>query len=467
MRIKIFEMIPSSSQLALRQSCKQLKSEVDNLVGLKMFLSMKDLSEEKFRTLALIEPILLRKLTIRRESFENLQKHSGWKFFLMNAGYANLNQLSLYNLKIQDDAQLSSILFAVSSINSLREFSLSLTVKQISSISLKSGVIGNNYDFSKLTSFNLRYEHRERKSFNFIEPNKNRTCSYLKSFKQMRCPQLEKLQVSLDTQFLEHQTEYLLWYLELLEKFAGTINCLRISIVYRPSSYNKTIGMHASTINEKALKIGSEFRNLKELDVDLFGGLIPDSEDERRGPVKGWMNLLCGMRTGLEKLKLLFCQGSQTVCNRYQLLTKNSYPNLKELCLVWNHSQLDWKMMTHISDQLETLKLQSRGGGFTKKVKNFDQIPLSLKKITLWDFASSVEDWDFLIKLISTKKSLTVEYDFLINLKMAEYLGDCLSWPNFIWRGIEFGDQDELKVAALCLAFDIPLNKLYRVESSS
>jgi len=179
------------------------------------------------------------------------------------------------------------------------------------------------------------------------------------------------------------------------------------------------------------------------------------------------MNLFYGMRASLVSLKILLCQGSQALCNQYELLTKNSFPHLKVLNLVRNYFQLNWKMITQISDHLETLELQFRDGDFNKKVKFFDQIILSLKKNALWDFARTVKDWNFLIKLISTRKSSTVEYDFLINFKIADYLGDFLTRPNFIWKGIKYNNQDELSVTALCLAFDISWKKLYRLEPCS
>jgi len=427
---------------------------------------MKDVADNTNKNLDWIQHIMIRKLTIRRESFYNPQEHWDLFFFLMNSKFLNLDHLALYNLKIQEDIQLAKLLFAISSLKSLRELSLSLDLEDNSSMSLNRGAAERNYNFSNLKTFNLTYNHRTGKCFNFQRPNENSNRSYLKSFRQMSCPKLKYLRVHLYTQYLDPQTKYLLWYLELLQKFASTLKYLKISVVYWPSSLTEDKYFDTVTINEKALRIGSEFRNLKELDVDFFGGLITIN-DERSGPIKGWMNLFYGMRASLENLKILLCQGSQALCNQYELLTKNSFPHLKVLNLVWNHFQLDWKMMTQISDHLETLKLQSRGGGFNKKVKNFDQIPLSLKKIALWDFASSVEDWDFLIKLISLRKSLTVEYNFLINFQMAEYLGDCLTWPNFIWKGIKYNNQEELSVTSLCLAFDISWKKLYRLEPCS
>jgi len=50
-------------------------------------------------------------------------------------------------------------------------------------------------------------------------------------------------------------------------------------VVYWPSSLTNDKYFDTVTINEKALRIGSEFRNLKELDVDFFGGLITINDE--------------------------------------------------------------------------------------------------------------------------------------------------------------------------------------------
>jgi len=455
-------MLPGPSKLSLRLSCKQLKWEIDNLLGLNIGMSVKDLSEMNCENLggtAWTKQILIRKLTINNNLFENFQVHAAWTSVLKNARFNNLNRLSslsLSNLKIQDEGELASIFIAVSSINSLREFSLHLVVdiEENNSKSLIPAPIENHYNFPNLTTFKLNYTHL------------GNNCQYLKCFQQMCCPQLKCLSVGFNPEEHYHDTlQYLIWHLELLVKFGSSLKNLTILEVSlrNPRHPNRFWEMNAPNEDEKAFRIGSQLKNLKELDIVFTGHLCRgEKEIYRSAPVSGWLNLFYGMRTSLEKL---IRDGSFKFCSRYEFLTKDSHPNLKFLSVVWDYNQLDWTMITQISDQLETLELWAIGP-CNKGVKNFDQIPLSLKKIVFFQLVSTLGVWAFFRKLISIRESLVVQYDELMNIQLAEYLGDRLTRPNFIWRGIEYENrEEEWRVTALCRKFGIPCEKFFRKEN--
>jgi len=471
-------MLPVPSKLALRLSCKQLNWETDNLLGLKIQLPIKDLFKVDCENFEWIKHILIRKLTICNNILDDHihEEHLACASFLKNAVFTNLNRLSLSNLKIQGERALASILIAVSSssINPLRELSLGFVLYTAEEDNIMSSTpVENYYNFPDLTTFNLNYkitdyinDSSDSDGSDSINANANRDCSYLKSFQQMCCPQLKCLSVSLWQEGCNPRTHYLIWYLELLEKFSSSLNYLKFQVISHQSYHNRREWEKNTATDERALNIGSQFKNLKELDVDLSYALCDGNDGNRSTPVSGWMNLFYGMRTYLEKLTIYFPQSR--VCelySQYELLTKNSQPNLKYLSVVWNCFPLDLKLITEISDQLETLELRSHAG-FNKKVKNIDQIPLGLKKIVLFDLyeaARTVGDWDVFKKLISLKESLIVEYDHLISVEMAEYLGDFLTRPNFIWKGIDYENEGELRAASeVCQKFGISYGKLHR-----
>jgi len=87
---------------------------------------------------------------------------------------------------------------------------------------------------------------------------------------------------------------------------------------------------------------------------------------------------------------------------------------------------------------------------------------MSLKKLVFLDLI----DWDFLIKCISIRESLIFQFDQLLNVEMAKYLGVFLTKPNFLWKQIECKNQIKWNAgSALCQQFGIPKSKLCRHEN--
>ena len=467
-------MLPGPSKLALRLSCKQLKWEIDNLLGLKVELPVKDLSELNCENFEWIKQSLIRRLTISNDFFGNHCVHSAsaCTSFLENAKFINLSRLSLSHLNIKYEGELISILIAVSSINSLNELSLDfvLYIEEDNSINSASTAMESHYNFPNLTAFNLNYNvvgynYNYDSDGSADSTNANHECSYMKCFHQMCCPQLKSLSVSLWQEGCNPRAHFLIWYLELLEKVSSSLNYLKIKVVSLQSYHNRHERETNTATDERAVNIGSRFKNLKELDVDLSSALCDENDHLISTLVSGWMHLFHGMRIYLEKLTVNFRESRTCELYRqYELFAKNSHPNLKYLSVVWNHFPLDWKLITELSDQLITLEMRPHGG-FNNGVKNFEHIPLSLKKIVLFEVGRTVGDWAFVKKLISTRESLIVQYDELINIKKATYMGVFLTKPNFIWKQIKYKNKREWRAAfALCDKFDIPLGKLHRNE---
>ena len=442
-------------KLALRLSCKQLKWEIDNLVGLTIKLFASDASKDSEK-LEWVKQIQIRNLTISSGSHKkNLEVYSAWwTSFLKHGGFINLNRLSLSSISMQEKEDLAAILIVFSSLNSLRELSLVLQVFESLDDSIISPPIENYYNFPNLTTLKL-----ECIIVHNIYASQVSTSTYLICFQQMYCPQLKRLNVQLWLDERDTQDLYFLWYLELVEKFSKSLKFLKIRVFAEGDFPNP------ATAAEKVRKVGSELKNLKELDVALS-----DANNYRVGAdvrQLGWTNLFCGLGTSLEKLKISFYNSKEWELYS-QCLKKNSHPNLKLLSLWWNnfHFQLDLNQITQISDRLETLELQVQDEFIGEIEMNFDQIPLSLTKIVLLNSRFREYDLAFLKKLISTKESLIVQYNGSIDIDMAENLGVFLSKPNFIWEGIEYNDLGEWTVAcALCDQFDIPHGKLHRSEN--
>ena len=176
--------------------------------------------------------------------------------------------------------------------------------------------------------------------------------------------------------------------------------------------------------------------------------------------VPSWVNLIDGLVNTLKELQLYFDEKTWELYSQSALMKKNSVPNLKSLtvnCSCFQFDEKHAKMITQMSDQLETLELRVIGG-FNKGIKSFDQIPASLKKLVLPDLIC-LEDWACLKKLISLRESLVVQYIGLLDVEMAEYLGELLTEPNFIWGRIQYWIYEELRAAALCEDYDIPFEK--------
>jgi len=275
----------------------------------------------------------------------------------------------------------------------------------------------------------------------------------LKSFQQMYCPQLKFLSVHLDMGYVKSLTHHLVWYLELIEKFSKSLQYLGIDFFYSSMRMYRDWETSRLKAEEKALKVGSQLTNLKEMDI-VF------NEPKE---VSVWTNILYGIRTSVEKLALDF-RGHEELYKESVLLKKNYFPNLKSLSVVLQFFNLDLEKITQISNRLEILSL-SPFGSFYDRVINLERIPLSLKKLFLKKPLDSMNKVAFLKKCISLRESLIVEHDQLISVRIANYLGDFLTKPNFIWKGIECRDQEELTAAsALCEKLGIPSGKLYKCE---
>ena len=169
----------------------------------------------------------------------------------------------------------------------------------------------------------------------------------------------------------------------------------------------------------------------------------------------------------MEKLEIDFWRHEE-LYKESALFKKNFFPNLRSLTVDWAEFSLDMGKMTQISDRLETLELRffAYFSDNKYKVQNVEQIPFFLKKLVLRNSLFSLNDCEFLKNCISLRESLVVEHDQLINIWMADYLGDFLTKPNFIWKGIGWRDQEEQTAAsALCEKLGIPGGKLYKSEN--
>jgi len=125
-RLKIFKMLPKWSKKQLRLCCKQLKWEIDHLVGLLPRVWINNDSQSNCESLDWIKHDI-RDLTIRHRD-GNLPLPSPWISFLKNGGFIHLNRLSLSELSLQAERDLITILTALSTLDSLCELSLDLRV---------------------------------------------------------------------------------------------------------------------------------------------------------------------------------------------------------------------------------------------------------------------------------------------------------------------------------------------------
>ena len=469
MRIKIFEKLPVLFHLALRLCCKQLKWEIDNLVGLQIAVRS---ARSDCENLGWIKHILIRKLTLQyndwkkhnriptiQYSYPPLNLRWPWISFLANGGFTNLNRLSLSGPELAREEDLATILTAVSTLSSITELSLDFTVFYFSqeneSISSNLTQTEIAYNFLNLTTLNLIFVFKRQGDI-YTKCTRN-----LKSIRQMHCPHLKFLSAKLHIQYVDDsilQRTMLIWYLELLEKFSNSLQYLKIEVI--------SIGLigtqlrrdweFLATMEEKAFIVGSQLRNVKEIDIVFYNA-----------EVSVWTNFFRGIRRSLEKLKIRFSTSS--VWEMYKesaLLKKNSLPNLKSLTVTWNSFNLDLKKITQVSDQLERLELHPPP--VFGKIINSDWIPLSLKKLVLPDSLPRMDNLAFLKESIAANESLIVQHDKLINIEVAEYLGAFLTKPNFIWRGIECWNEEQLEAAsALCRKFGIPYEKLYKKDNNT
>jgi len=117
-------MLPGSPMLALRLCCKQLKWEIDHLVGLEINMCVDEKSESDCKSFDWIKHILIRKLTIQRYGY--LTVPSPWISFLTNGDFIHLNRLSLFSLNNLQEGDLARILTALSTLSSLSELNFSL-----------------------------------------------------------------------------------------------------------------------------------------------------------------------------------------------------------------------------------------------------------------------------------------------------------------------------------------------------
>ena len=439
-------MLPERSRLKLRLCCKQLKQEIDHLVGLLIRVFISSNFKNDCENYEWVKQILIRKLTLE-SAYGNVTVHSPWTSFLTNGGFINLSRLSLSGLKLPDKGELARNLTVLSTLSSLRELSLYFFDQRFyQSVSSIPRSTENVYDFPNLTTLNLDFAYT-------IDYNvSGGDITYLKSFHQIDCPQLKSLSVRLHTR--KHQLETLVWYLELVEKFSNSLQYLQTDIrIIGAPSYNRNLNTIRANTEKKAFRVGSQLTNLKEIDVALLLSI--------KGVVSGWINFLLGIRTSLEILKIDF-RGYRVwkYFSESALLKKNSFPNLKSLSLTWNSCNLDLERTTRISNRLEILALSPPANyGSSVGIISF---PLSLKKLALRNSLRGMESWIFLKKCISARESLLVQYDQLMGIEWANYLGVFLTKPNFSWKGIEWRDQVELTAAsALCEKFAIPYAKLY------
>jgi len=340
-------MLPELPRLALRLCCKQLKWEVDNLVGLTMKVYASDVSE-KSEKLEWVKQIQIRNMTISSGSHKkNLEVYSAWwTLFLKHGGFINLNRLSLSSISIQEKEDLAAILIDFSSLNSLRDLSLILQVIESLDDSIISPPIENYYNFPNLTTLKL-----ECIIVHNIYASQVSTSTHLICFQQMYCPQLKRLNVQLWLDERDTQALYFLWYLELVEKVSKSLKFLKIRVFAEGNFPNP------ATVAEKIRIVGSALQNLKEMDVALSdANNYQVGADDRS---LGWTNLFCEAWTSLEKLTISFHNFKEWDLYS-QGLKKNSHPNLKLLSLWWNnfHFQLYLNQITQISDRLETLELQ-------------------------------------------------------------------------------------------------------------
>jgi len=86
MQIKIFEMLPGSSQLALRLCCKQLKWGIDKFVGLKIRVDdVNDIPknhEKSCENFDWIQHVVIRKLTLSNNN-KTMKPNSSGTWFLI------------------------------------------------------------------------------------------------------------------------------------------------------------------------------------------------------------------------------------------------------------------------------------------------------------------------------------------------------------------------------------------------
>jgi len=92
-------MLPGSTKLALRLCCKQLKWEIDHLVGLTIKVYGSNNVFEKSKRSEWVKEIRIRNLTIsshkNTRQMKNLEVHSAWTSVLKDGEFSNLNRLSL------------------------------------------------------------------------------------------------------------------------------------------------------------------------------------------------------------------------------------------------------------------------------------------------------------------------------------------------------------------------------------
>jgi len=262
-RLKIYDMLPESATLALRLCCKQLKWDIDHLVGLQIRVCIDNDFESDCKNLEWIKQILIRELTIRHRD-GNLTLSSPWISFLTNGGFNNLNRLSLSGLNLKGEGDLASILTGLSTLRSLCELNLSIEFEfepgysQDHSISAISTPTENFYNFQNLTTLNLDCSVTSTGHF------RGEGITTLNSFQKIYCPQLKYLSVKLDMRYCKTQT-CIFWYLELVEKFSNSLQYLGIDFLSseQPSDW-ETSRLKAE---EKALEVGSQLKNLKEVDI--------------------------------------------------------------------------------------------------------------------------------------------------------------------------------------------------------
>ena len=444
-------MLPGSPKLALRLCCKQLKWEIDHLVGLPLRVCIDNDSENDCENLEWIKHIHIRELTIRHRD-GNLTLPSPWISSLKNGGFMHLNRLSLSGLNLQAEGDLATILTALSTLDSLCELSLNFRAYYTENHSIGSKTqMDTVYNFPNLTTLNFNC---------FVvlaDLVHGEGITNLKCFQQMYCPQLKSLSIKLDLNDCQMQA-HLLWYLELVENFSNSLQHLKIVLFSNMERYRDWERSRLK-IEQKALEVGSQLKNLKEMHIVFY----------KAEEVSVWTNFFHRIRTSLEKLKIEF--RSDIVWKLYResaLLKKNSLPNLKSLTVTWQDFCLDLKTITQISDRLEILELRPFGpvSEYNKEVENIDQIPLSLKKLIVLPNSLVQFNGSLLKKCISTRESLIVQYDTLMAVWEASCMGVFLTKPNFIWKGIMCETGPALRDAsALCEKFGIPPGKLYRYEN--
>lgn len=142
----------------------------------------------------------------------------------------------------------------------------------------------------------------------------------LKSLKQLYCPQLKSLSVSLLS--LSCLQTHLVWYLELFEKFSNSLQYLKIGTFYSTEDLYRNWKKNRLKIEKKALEVGSTLKNLKDVDIAFT----------EADALSVWTNLFHGIRTGLEKLALDF-KRDEKLFRESDLLKKHYFPNLKSLRL--------------------------------------------------------------------------------------------------------------------------------------